>query len=113
MRSIGQNPTDKQIEEMIAEVDDDNNGYCEYDEFLYLMSKKINEGQMDEEMVEAFKTFDKDDKGHIDIKDLKRVLKHYNESMNEEEIKLLFQETDADKDGKIKFKDFILMMMAK
>jgi Ca2+-binding EF-hand superfamily protein len=60
---------------MIAEVDDDNNGYCEYDEFLLLMSKKINEGQMDEEMMEAFKTFDENGKGYINLGDLKRVLK--------------------------------------
>ena len=55
---------------MIAEVDEDNNGYCEYDEFLYLMSKKINEGQMDEEMMEAFKTFDNSGKGYISLADL-------------------------------------------
>ena len=67
LRSIGQNPTDKQIEDMIAEVDEDNNGYCEYDEFLLLMSKKINEGQMDEEMMEAFKTFDNNAKGYISL----------------------------------------------
>ena len=75
---------------MIAEVDDDNNGYCEYDEFLLLMSKKINEGQMDEEMMEAFKTFDKDGKGFIDINDLKRVLKNYNENLDGDEVKLMF-----------------------
>ena len=60
---------------MIAEVDDDDNGYCEYDEFLLLMSKKINEGQMDEEMLEAFKTFDTTNKGFINFQDLKRVLR--------------------------------------
>ena len=98
---------------MIAEVDDDNNGYCEYDEFLLLMSKKINEGQMDEEMMEAFKTFDNTGKGYISLSDLKRVLKQYNENLSEEEIHLMFSETDADKDNKINFKDFILMMMAK
>ena len=113
LRSIGQNPTDQEINEMIAEVDDDNNGYCEYDEFLLLMSKKINEGQMDEEMMEAFKTFDNTGKGYISKKDLARVLKHYNEILTEEEVTLMFNETDADKDGKINFKDFILMMMAK
>ena len=113
LRSIGQNPTDKEIEEMIAEVDDDNNGYCEYDEFLLLMSKKINEGQMDEEMMEAFKTFDNTGKGWISINDLKRVLKQYNETLSDEDIKLMHSETDNDKDGKINFTDFILMMMAK
>ena len=98
---------------MIAEVDDDNNGYCEYDEFLLLMSKKINEGQMDEEMMEAFKTFDNTGKGYISLNDLKRVLKQYNEVLSDEDIKLLHSETDNDKDGKINFTDFILMMMAK
>ena len=84
---------------MIQEVDDDNNGYCEYDEFLLLMSKKINEGQMDEEMMEAFKTFDDSGKGYINQKDLERVLKKYNEHLSEEELRLMFNETDADKDG--------------
>ena len=113
LRSIGQNQSDAAITEMIAEVDDDNNGYCEYDEFLLLMSKKINEGQMDEEMMEAFKTFDDNAKGYINLSDLKRVLKQYNENLSDEEVNILFHETDADKDNKINFKDFILMMMAK
>ena len=81
---------------MIAEVDDDNNGYCEYDEFLLLMSKKINEGQMDEEMMEAFKTFDNSNKGYISINDLKRVLKAFNENLSDEDIKLMYSETDND-----------------
>ena len=98
---------------MIAEVDDDKNGYCEYDEFLLLMSKKMNDSQMDEEMMEAFKTFDDKGKGYISYNDLKRVLKAYNENLSDEEVKLMFKETDADKDDKINFKDFILMMMAK
>ena len=98
---------------MIQEVDDDGNGNCEFDEFLLLMSKKINEGQMDEEMMEAFKTFDEKNKGYISKQDLKRVLKVYNENLSDEEVDLMFKETDADQDGIINFKDFILMMMAK
>ena len=68
---------------------------------------------MDEEMQEAFKTFDMNGQGFITMKDLKRVLKEYNEHLSEEEYKILFRETDNDKDGKINFRDFILMMMAK
>ena len=68
---------------------------------------------MDEEMMEAFKTFDVDGKGFVNLEDLKRVLKHYNENLSDDEVKLMFQETDQDNDGKINFKDFILMMMAK
>ena len=68
---------------------------------------------MDEEMLEAFNTFDVSRIGFINLNDLKRVLGTYNEHLSEDEIKLMFEETDADKDGKINFKDFILMMMAK
>ena len=68
---------------------------------------------MDEEMVEAFRTFDIDSKGFINIKDLERTLKAYNENLQEDEIKIMFNEADQDKDGKIDFKDFVLMMMAK
>ena len=113
LRSIGQNPSEQQIKEMIAEVDDSGDGSCGFDEFLLLMSKKINEGQMDEEMQEAFKIFDTSGQGFITLKDLKRVLKEYNEHLSEDEYKILFRETDNDKDGKINFRDFILMMMAK
>ena len=101
------------ITELGYEVDNDGNGNCEFDEFLLLMSKKINEGQMDEEMMEAFKTFDDKNKGYIDINDLQRVLKIYNENLSAEDVQQMFNETDADGDGKINFKDFILMMMAK
>ncbi len=60
MRSIGKNPSIQEIKDMMKEVDPDN----EKDEinflgFLELMAKKMKEGEMDEELVEAFKTFDK------------------------------------------------------
>ena len=38
---------------------------------------------MDEEMQEAFKTFDIGGAGFITMKDLKRVLKEYNENLTE------------------------------
>ena len=51
---------------------------------------------MDEEMMEAFKTFDEKNKGYISKQDLKRVLKVYNENLSDEEVDLMFKETDAD-----------------
>ena len=47
LRSIGQNPTNEQVEEIIAEVGEkDENGemVCGFDEFLLLMSKNLNDG---------------------------------------------------------------------
>jgi len=98
---------------MIYEVDKDNNGQVDYKEFLILMAKKMKEGEMDEELKEAFKTFDKGGKGYITWDELKEVMGTYGEKLSDDEITLMFSETDADKDGKISFEDFVLMMMAK
>jgi Ca2+-binding EF-hand superfamily protein len=37
MRSLGQNPTDAEIEDMINEVDSDRNGTIDFEGLLYLM----------------------------------------------------------------------------
>ena len=68
---------------------------------------------MDEEMIEAFKTFDKNNNGFITIKELQDVMHQYGEKLSDEDVQLMFEETDYDKDGKISFEDFVLMMMAK
>jgi calmodulin len=39
MRSLGQNPTDEELEDMINEVDADGSGTIDFNEFLSLMSR--------------------------------------------------------------------------
>lgn len=113
MRSIGQNPTEEEIMAMINEVDSDNDGEVDFQEFMELMARKMKEGEMDEELVEAFKTFDKNGNGHITKEELRDVMLQYGEKLTDEEVKLMFEETDIDGDGIISFEDFVLMMMAK
>ena len=112
-RSIGQNPTDEELDQMIAEVDEDNSGCCEFDEFLLLMSRNMkNESNIDDEMLEVFNMFDTSGKGYISNLDLRRMMtEQYKTELTIEDINQLFIETDEDKDGKINFKDFIKMMM--
>ena len=41
---------------------------------MELMAKKMKEGEMDEELVEAFKTFDKTGKDYFTLDDLREVM---------------------------------------
>ena len=45
---------------MVDEVDEDGSGSIEFPEFLEMMAKKMKETDTEEELVEAFKVFDKD-----------------------------------------------------
>ena len=46
----------------------------DFDEFLDLMALKMSDANPQEELVESFKTFDRDGNGLIDEKDLKYVM---------------------------------------
>lgn len=41
MRSLGQNPTEAELQDMINEVDADQNGTIDFPEFLNLMARKM------------------------------------------------------------------------
>jgi EF-hand domain pair len=41
MRSLGQNPTEADLQDMINEVDADGNGTIDFPEFLNLMARKM------------------------------------------------------------------------
>lgn len=41
MRSLGQNPTEAELQDMINEVDADQNGTIDFSEFLNLMARKM------------------------------------------------------------------------
>merc|ERR1711976_766366 len=59
MSSLGQNPTDCELMDMINEVDIDGSGTVDFPEFLDMIAKKIQNVDSGEEIREAFRVFDK------------------------------------------------------
>jgi calmodulin len=74
MRSLGQNPTETELQEMINEVDTDGNGTIDFPEFLTMMARKMRDCDSEEEIKEAFKVFDKDGNGFISAAELRHVM---------------------------------------
>jgi hypothetical protein len=85
LRSLGQNPTQDELEEMVREVDDNGNGEVDFDEFLLLMWKKKIEEDEDIDILEAFKVFDKDGNGSISAAELRHVMHNLGEELSAEE----------------------------
>ncbi|KAF6149417.1 hypothetical protein GIB67_016955 [Kingdonia uniflora] len=55
IRSLGQNPTEAELQDMINEVDADGNGTIDFPEFLNLMARKMRDTDSEEELKEAFR----------------------------------------------------------
>lgn len=73
MRSLGQNPTEAELQDMVNEVDADGNGTIDFPEFLTMMARKMKDTDSEEEIKEAFKVFDKDGNGFISAAELRHV----------------------------------------
>ena len=74
-RSLGQQQyNDAEIQEMIQEVDTDENGTVDFPELLTLLARKMKDQDTEEQLMQAFKIFDKEGVEGISIEDLGRVM---------------------------------------
>ena len=76
MRSMRQNPTEAELQDMINEVDADGSGTIDFPEFLTMMARKMPDTDSEEEIKEAFKVFDRDGDGYISAAELRHVMAH-------------------------------------
>ena len=113
MRSLGQIPTEAELQDIINEVDADGNGTMNFPEFLSLMIRKMKDTDTEEELVEAFKVFDRDGNGLISAAELRHIMTNLGEKLTDGEVDEMIREADVDGDGYIKYEEFVRMMMAR
>ncbi len=112
MRKLGVKPSEAELQEMIAEVSQDDSGVIEFPEFLKLFSSKMKDPDIEDDLIEAFKVFDDHNKGLLPTKKLKHVLMSFGDICSEEEAEDIISECLDGQDGDmidyIKFVDKIL-----
>ena len=79
------------------------NGTIDFNEFVNMMIN-INNNTLDEgELVEAFRTFDNDDKGYIFSSELRSVLRYIGDNIPDEEINDIVKDARHGYNRKISF----------
>lgn len=111
MRSLGQSPTEAELQDMITEVDLNKDGIIDFKEFLNLMAKKMKETDSEEELRDAFKVFDKDGNGFISAAELRHVMTNLGEKLTDDEVDKMIKEADTDGDGQVDYGEFVKMMV--
>lgn len=110
MRALGFEPKKEEIKKMIADIDKEGSGTIDYNDFQNIMTQKMSEKDLKEEIQKAFRLFDDDDTGKISFKNLKRVSKELGENLTDEELQEMIDEADRDGDGEINEQEFLKIM---
>lgn len=107
MRTLGQNPSEAELADLIAEIDQDGNGEIDFDEFLILMSKKMKDSDIQDKSLEAFKIFDRKNKGVIHINEIKNILQNMGEKMTSLEVEGLIKDLELNSKGELDYNAFL------
>jgi len=111
MKSLGQRSTDKELRTLVREVSTDTlRSTVEFNEFLRLMSKKIKNDDCEEELLEAFRVFDKLGQGWIMSTDLRDVMKHLGERLSDPEVDDMLKEADRENKGRVHYQEFVQLL---
>jgi Ca2+-binding EF-hand superfamily protein len=107
MKSLGHQPSDNELQDMVNEVDVDGSGTIEFDEFVQMMAKRIEQRPDDgEDLKEAFEVFDRNKDGYITAEELRQVMRSLGENLTDQELNEMMKAADANGDGIINFNEF-------
>ena len=96
---------------MVREVDADGSGSLEFPEFLNLMATKMRNTDTEEELVEAFKIFDRDGDQLIRLAEIRHVFDIIGEKMTDDEIEDMISLADKDGDAaSLNYNEFCKLM---
>lgn len=102
-------------QEFIEEIDTDGsvtyNG-LNFEQFVQLMTRKVNDIYTEVEIQDAFRTFDKENNGFISAAEVRHILTTMGEKLTDEEIDCLIESADVDADGNVRYEDFVSKMMS-
>ena len=112
LRSLGHDPTEQDLTEMIKEVDNDSDSKIEFEEFLKIMNNKLKQTETEQELIEAFKIFDKEGKGLISENEFKHIMLSLGEKISEEELKEMMNKADPKNQGYVNYKEFAKILLS-
>lgn len=110
-RALGFQVKKAEIRQMFIDMDKDlSSATITYDEFVEMVTPRMQNRDSREEIMKVFALFDDDNTGAISFKNLKRVATELGENLTDEELQEMVDEADRDGDGVISEEEFYRVM---
>ena len=106
MASVGQNPTDDELAEMIRIADADGTGDIDFAEFVTLMAHKMADEKSEATLKAAFSVFDTSGDGFISAEEMRRIMINVGEPVTLDDVEQVIRKVDIDGDGVINYEEF-------
>ncbi len=115
METLRLHPTEEELTAMMKEVDQDGSGDIDFEEFVTVMSRRVQADYTPEQLRGAFKVFETDNvpTGYVSTEVLEHALTTYgSDKLTPEEASELLSTVDPEGTGRINYMEFIQMMIS-
>ena len=106
MRTLGQEPTEMELEKMIKLADADGSGDIDFAEFVTLMAHKMADEKSEATLKAAFSVFDTSGDGFISAEEMRRIMINVGEPVTLDDVEQVIRKVDIDGDGVINYDEF-------
>lgn len=108
LRSLGHELSEQDV----VDINDRDKKY-QFEDLLNVMSRISKESDIEDELTEAFKIFDKEGNGFIPSSEFKHIMLTLGERLSEEEVDEMIKEADYRGDGYISYKEFVKVLLSR
>jgi calmodulin len=112
LEELGEEPADEELRALMLKADADGNQSIDFAEFLAFMRRRLRQAGAEDEIRDAFNTFDRNGDGLVSIDELLQVMGMLGEAMTREEAEASLQRADSDGDGQLTYEEFVAFMMS-
>ncbi|XP_072145917.1 calcium-binding protein E63-1 [Dermacentor andersoni] len=103
---------DSMIQKLVVQASGRDDGLISEDEFLAWMAGQTSiKDDVMEDLLAAFRVFDKDANGYITKDELKLAMEMIGEPMSEAQLDSMIRATDIDNDGRINYEEFVTILL--
>lgn len=112
LRSLGLKPSGDQVHALLSNVDANGNGAVEFEELANAILPDMKEEILvnQEQLLEVFRSFDRDGNGYITAVELAGAMAKMRQPLTYRELTEMIREADKDGDGVISFNEFVTVM---